>query len=878
MYAKKYVVAWQLDIDTTFNQAVLVKIKNGNENIGLSVVYRSPNSSRVNDEALCNWMAGLTGTNVLIGDFNYPDIDWENGTSGARSREFYETTADMFMEQLVTEPTHVSGHTLDLILSNREGLIREVKTEGRIGKSDHDIVTFEMAINEKNEKEKRVRPNYKRANFIEMRATLDKNDWRGLMRDMNVNEAWEVMRDKVKAVMQTHIPMKKPRKNNEPPWFNREIQKKIEEKRKAWRKWKGTGRSQEKEEYKKKVTELKKKIRNRKNEVERNIMKNRKTNPKLYYSHLNRAKVTKNKIGPLVHDDVVVVEPREQARILNEYYASVFTRTDGEVPEVRQRGGGVEGGGGGGVLEEILVTENCVGEAIDGLKEDSAAGPDEIPPRVIKELKHQLITPITIIFQKSIKESRIPDDWRLANVTPIFKKGKKSEPGNYRPVSLTNVIGKMMERIVKKHLVNHIERNNLLSNSQHGFRTGRSVQTNLIEFFDVTTKWWDEGKSFDVLYLDFSKAFDKVCHARLVVKLQEFGVTGEVLEWLKDWLRGRKQRVRVEGEFSDWVDVISSVVQGSVLGGILFDLFIDDIDDETIQAFLRKFADDTKVAKLIESLKDAEEMQRMINRLAEWANRWGMAFNVKKCKVLHFGRKNPKQRYVMNGIEIMEANEEKDLGVWTENTMKPTKQCAAAAKAANFALGQLQRAFHYRKKDFVIPLYKTFVRPKIECAAAAWCPWTEADVKTVEKVQERMIRSLSDVKGSSYEEKLQDVGLTTLRERRRRGDVIEVFKTMKGFNRVEKESWFTEVGEEARPTRSTVNITEEGEVRKEHVLKVERARLEVRRNFFTVRAAKSWNELPDGTKKVTSINSFKNSYDKWRKNTPEAAGGEENAE
>ena len=176
--------------------------------------------------------------------------------------------------------------------------------------------------------------------------------------------------------------------------------------------------------------------------------------------------------------------------------------------------------------------------------------------------------------------------------------------------------------------------------------------------------------------------------------------------------------------------------------------------------------------------------------------------------------------------------------------MKPGKQCAAAAKAANFALGQMQRAFHYRTKATLVPIYKTFVRPKLEFAVAAWNPWLEMDKKALEKVQERLIRLLSDAKGKTYEEKLEDVGLTTLTERRERGDAIEAFKTLNGFNQVDKNNWFDIETEERRPTRRNVVITQDGEIRKKNVLKVETARLDVRKNFFTIRAANVWNKIP----------------------------------
>ena len=451
-------------------------------------------------------------------------------------------------------------------------------------------------------------------------------------------------------------------------------------------------------------------------------------------------------------------------------------------------------------------------------------------------------------------------------VTPIYKqKGSKSEPGNYRPVSLTNIVGKLMERIVKNEMTQFIESNKLLSESQHGFRSGRSVTTNMTAFFNQTTRWMDEGRSFDVLYLDFAKAFDKVCHRRLLLKLEELGIKGKMLEWVADWMRGRRQRVRVEGVYSDWEEVVSGVLQGSVLGGLLFNLFIDDIDETADGALVLKFADDTKIAQIVENAGEAERMQATIDNLAEWASKWGMAFNAAKCKVLHGGNRNPRWEYEMDGTAIGEAMEEKDLGILVVPSMRPSRQCAAAAKAANYALGQLLRSFHYRNKRNLIPLYKTFVRPKLEFGVAAWNPWTEADCKELEKVQERLTRSISDVRGANYEERLKQAGLMTLRERRERGNMVEAFKTLKGFNKVDPSKLFTPLREDARPTRANAYIGEGGETRREMMLEVERAKLEVRKNFFTVRAAKAWNDLPEATKTQTTVNGFKNSYDAWRK-------------
>ena len=182
----------------------------------------------------------------------------------------------------------------------------------------------------------------------------------------------------------------------------------------------------------------------------------------------------------------------------------------------------------------------------EDLREYSAPGPDGIPPKIIKELKNEIVKPLCILFRRSVDAGTIPEDWKKSHVTPVFKKGSKAEPGNYRPINLTSCVGKMLDRIAKEDIDDHIERNNLISKSQHGFRSGKSTESNLIEFLNVTTKWSDEGRRFDVIYLDFSKAFDVVCHERLQIKLKAIGIEGKMLEWLKDWMSGRSQRVGVD--------------------------------------------------------------------------------------------------------------------------------------------------------------------------------------------------------------------------------------------------------------------------------------------------------------------------------------------
>jgi ribonuclease P/MRP protein subunit RPP40 len=853
IYVRTDIGAWREEPETSFNQCAMVKLKCKYGEVKLAVVYRSPNSIRTNDDALCEWIRSMRGNSIIIGDFNFPDIDWQNGSAGTRGRSFFETINDKFMHQHVEAKTHDRGNILDLIISSSEELVNEVGCEGKLGTSDHEIISFCI----RNETNKREEPktyrDFSRANVGEMRGTMQRN-WHEIMAEMSVNQMWEEITNTVNRAIEDHVPLRKRKNHVAPKWFNNDIRKCIEQKKRAWNQWKKLGRVGDRDEYKKLEKETKKKVKNSKKNYEKKVAKMAKSDPKVYYSYINSAKKMRSKIGPLKNGNEVISEPAEQVKVLNEFFASVFTTSQNATPK-KEKITDKE-------LNNVFFTEEKVGKIIDGLKKDAAPGPDGIPAKILKD---EIVVPLTILFRKSMAEGQIPDAWRDANVTPIFKKGSKAAPGNYRPVNLTSGSGKAMERGVKDEMETFIEKNNLMTNTQHGFRKGKSPQTNLIEFLNETTKWLDENHDFDIIYLDFAKAFDKVCHKRLIVKLETIGITGNLLNWVKDWLSNRRQRVVIDGECAEWIAVVSSVLQGSVLGGLLFNVFIDDIDDAVKFALLKKFADDTKLAMKIKNEEDAIKLQDDLNRIAKWAEEWKMQFNADKCKVMHVGNSNKRFEYRMNNVTIEAVNEERDLGVTFESTLKPARQCEKAAQTAMFALGQISRSFHFRSKAYLVPLYKTFVRPKMEFAVAAWSPWMEKDIAPMEHVQEELMKMISDVRGATHKEKLQDAGLTTLQDRRERGDMIEVFKVLNGIEKVDKNLWFKIQREEARPTRMNTQIQEGQVVRREDVLVMENVRLEVRRNFFTVRVIRNWNSLPDSVWKQNSVNAFKNAFDGWKR-------------
>jgi len=407
-----------------------------------------------------------------------------------------------------------------------------------------------------------------------------------------------------------------------------------------------------------------------------------------------------------------------------------------------------------------------------------------------------------------------------------------------------------MESIIKDRIMSHLLDNDLIKDSQHGFMPGRSCATNLVEFMDFVTKAVDEGKPVDIFYLDFAKAFDKVPRKRLVKKMRAKGIDPGVVSWVEDWLTGRSQRVCIQGEKSDSSEVESGVPQGTVLGPVLFSIYIDDLESELRKLALGvkivKFADDTKGGKVITSCEDRDNLQRALDCLAEWADKWGMCFNLAKCKIMHVGSQNPEYEYFMKGTKLETTEEERDIGVEVTRNLKPSVHCSKAAGRASSVLGQLRRNFHYRDRHIFLRLYKQYVRPHLEFSSPAWSPWLQGDKDILEKVQEKAVKMVSGLKGSSYQEKCAELGLETLEERRNFQDMafVHKFLTERGQTKL-----FVRATDRARA------ITRQAAY--ENSLTVQFARTDPRKQSFAVRTVESWNKLSDELKTAPNGETFR---------------------
>ena len=376
-------------------------------------------------------------------------------------------------------------------------------------------------------------------------------------------------------------------------------------------------------------------VKKAKKERELKIASEVKSNPKAFYQYVSAKTKTKEGVSNLTKEDgTLTISNKEKAQVLSNFFSSVFTVDNKDTPipdfetDVKN------------FLTNIDITQDDITKSLKSLRVGKSPGPDNIHPRVLSELACELSYPLLLIFNKSMSQGKIPTQWKEAEIRPIFKKGCKSTPGNYRPVSLTSILCKVFEGFVRDALYNHIVTNNLLSVKQFGFCKGRSCVTQLLTTVNKWMKCIDENRPVDAIYLDFAKAFDTVPHKRLIKKLEGYGIRENVLNWVVDFLSDRTQYVSVNGERSNSLPVTSGVPQGSVLGPILFIYFINDMPSVTKED-MELFADDAKAFNEILCPKDRDDLQSCINALVKWSITWGMGFNACKCKVMHLGKSNP---------------------------------------------------------------------------------------------------------------------------------------------------------------------------------------------------------------------------------------------
>ena len=851
-------------------------VEKGGKKILVGSVYRSTAPDPDNDARMLQKIeraCEIAGENriLILGDFNVPRIDWQNlelmSEATAREEAMLNLMQDCFLYQHVKEPTRFRNEqesTLDLILTNEEEDVKNIKVLPPLGNSDHGIVMGEFVCEWKGRVERKPRRLYHKGRYGQIVDKMDEINWETEFENKSVQECWDYFKNKLTNLVDEFVPMSTPKEYDE-PWMNRALMRYWRKKHFAWKRFTESKSYIRYREYKREANCVKKQTRKAKRNYERKLAKGIVQNKRAFFRYVN-SKLTvrpelieiQNANGELIDRD------REICDILGEHFSRVRApRVEGEMPDMEDMYETE--------ITNIEVKREDVRQRLEKLIVYKSCGSDNLHPFVLQATASATCVPLELIFSKSLEDGECPNDWRSANVTPIFKKGDRTDPSNYRPVSLTSQVCKILEAIVRAHILEHLKVNNILSDKQHGFREGRSCLTNLLDTLECWTKVIDEGDGIDVAYLDFKKAFDLVSHRHLIHKMSKYGIKHQVLEWVESFLNQRTERVVIRGTASKPFEVTSGVPQGSVLGPVLFLIFINDLPLDVISP-INLFADDSKVFSRIVSDKNKklsgtqdghDILQRDLDNIKEWADKWQMKFNVEKCKVMHLGGSNPRHSYSMDGIELATTSEEKDLGILVDEELKFDRHIRAIVGKANRVLGMIKIGFSCFDKVMFKNLYPVLVRPLLEYCVQVWSPYKRGDINLIEGVQRRATKMVPELRNLPYEERLKRLGLTTLEERRVRGDMIETYKIITGKENVDPGKFFTMAALRGDP-----------DLRHNFKIYKPSFNLNPRMHTFSQRVINWWNELEREVVEALTTSCFKARYDRLMEDRRLA--GEEN--
>ena len=716
----------------------------------------------------------------VLGDFNLPNINWTiPSTDYNESHEcFLNFCMDNFLTQVIENPTHKNGNILDLLICNHFGLDRIIShstTFPLTDTCDHNLISFNVKIESQIVDNPKVASyNYKKADFENINNYLSNINWTSLFnKSKNLQHFYDQFINLIHTSIKRFIPLySKINKNKKYPSH---IKRLLKEKLNLYKKSK-TNKSFSKV-YKKKSKEYQLAVKKYNFEYEKNFCKN--PNLNFFYSYV-KSKLKLNTSLPPLYDndkDKTVISDFERASLFNKKFQNVFKKDQNHQSFKPAQKSCSK-------MENFFISYDDINNSINHLKDKIIRTPENIPPYFIKHGISSLIFPLSLIFNCSLALSDVPKQWKISFVIPVYKKGNKHNPLNYRPISLTSGFSRIYEHIISIKNFNHLFDHNLITNKQFGFVPNRSSCIQLLTCLHSWLIPYLNNESIKVVYTDIQKAFDSVSHQRLLKILSQYGLHDSLINWFNEFLNNRSQRVVINNTLSDPLTIYSGVPQGGVIGPLLFLIYINDIYlNIDTQSEISLFADDAKIIS-----KSNISLQISLDNIYKWLKARKLDLNPNKCQILTINKNKPCPiDLLINNTKIPTVKVFKDLGIYISENLKWNEHVNYLYKVASISSYQILKSFKTNTANILIKLFKIYVRPKLEYNTQIWSPYLKKNINKIESVQRnftRLVCNRCNIPNNSYSDRLIKLGLKSLEYRRWEFDLVTLYKIINGEYKV----------------------------------------------------------------------------------------------
>ena len=847
----RFHVSRRFDLEVADLELLWCEIRLLNNKFLFGVCYRPPNSpvsfwDKLQESLDLARNSGVSNI-ILSGDLN---SDF-NTLSGHKLVNFAQTN---FLTVHVNEPTRITPHSatcLDQIVSNIPEFIHEVCVLPPIANCDHSVVGAKLTFRQLTETAyKRHIWQYNQANFDNFRAHLRTLDWNSCFSVDDIDLCCDSWSKLFMEAATCNIPNKTVEiRPWDLPWYNsrlrllkRQVKRKYDQAKasnfgpEAWASFCQLRNSYQ-EQLKLAERDYNDKLRNDLN----NSSKNNKCwwRTVKYFLKRNQS----SNIPSLIHNGNIISDSASKAEIFNFYFLQQCNIDSSTVtpPGIADPPHSC--------LDSITITESEVLETLLSLDTTKASGPDNVSTKLLKEAAPAISYSLTKLFNLSLAKKQFPSSWKKANVTPLYKKGSESLCNNYRPISLLSCTGKVFEKIVFKHVFNFFRENLIISAHQSGFIPGDSTVNQLLVLYHQLCLAVDKQKEVRIVFLDISKAFDKVWHSSLLHKLRKAGITGNLFHWFSDYLQNRSQRVVINGQSSSWGSVLAGVPQGSVLGPLLFLIFINDIVD-IVRSEIKMFADDTCLYLTVENpLIASETLNSDLSDIEQWSNDCLVTFNAQKTESMLISRKTKSPNHpaiLFQGHVLDDVSKHKHLGVTLRSDLRWNDHISEIVTKSSKLINIMKTLQFSLDRQTLETIYISFIRPILEYASPVWSGCTESDAKRLEDIQTNAARIVTGAMyGTSIEKLYEEVGWQTLAKRRELAKLTLMYKLVNKLLPEPVCSIITTTETPSFNTRRPFNLT--------HF----QARTDLFDRSFFPSTVRLWNQLPLDTRNSASLQSFK---------------------